>query len=1122
MNTNYGDGLIDKDQFMLHAVFNSAKDLMWMVDTDLMSIRVSRSFEAWTERETGAAIQAGDIIGTAVGLDLRPFWLSHHREAFENQHTTFQHRDANGAVYHVNLDVVKDPQGQIIGLIGVGREVEGEVYVQTDLNRPFNEPGSVLDCMPDIICTIDSHGLFMTINQAAETLLGYSPHELVGQSYLNWVCEDDRPGTLEIAKQVVTGVNVNNFENRFRHSNGSYVPMIWSASWHEQQQIMYCVARNASQHIQARESERADKVRFEKLVQEGSDLIAVLDESATYKYVSATSLSILGIGPEDFIGKCAFDFIHPDDLAISKTFFQKLQEQKTVKLPPFRFLTGEGDWRWVETVLTNLLDDPNVKGIAANSRDVTNRINAERELKSSEAKYRLLFDLNPLPMWIYDMETALILDVNSTAIADYGYSREEFLNMAITELRPHDERHLLLNIRQRLDLPDGIHRFGVFKHLKKDGKIISVEVSGHKYKYLVRNCMIVSCNDVTEREAILTDLKNKEEKLRTAVDIACLGYWQVDLERKNCYWSDDVYVIWGVNKNNFKLDDVTLLQTIHPDDREHYQASRLTLFGNDSKFDFEYRIILPDGSVKWIREIGHRNAKSGDYKMEGTVQDITLYKNLMFSLAKSNERFEYVSKATFDAVWDWDLTTGELYWGPGFEIIFGHTYTEHTPRIESWTSYLHPDDKVRVSERIHAAIVSREDYWKDEYRFKKTSGSYADVVDRGFIIRDGHGKALRIVGAMHDISIRKNNMRNLKLLEAVVTQATEAVLVAEVKGESPIPGISYINTAFTQMCGYKLPEIIGQSPFLLEGKASDKKELYKLRTAIDARRSIEITTLCYKKDGTTFWANFSCGPVRDEKGICTHLIFVYRDVSMNKQAEDRVRILMNDLYNRNKELRQFGYVVSHILRAPVASIMGLTNILELEHSDPQVVEDCTLKLRTVVNNLDQAIHDLNGILAITDATAAIIKENFDIKHLLAEVVADLGSELNYAGVCVSMPANSRFICSNRAYLYQIFYHLISNSIKYRSITAPKVTVTFRSHPGGIRIAVEDNGIGIDMTKYSKDIFKPYKRIEYLGEGKGLGLFLVKKYIEALKGKISVTSQPGEGTVFIVVLADLSS
>ena len=132
--------------------------------------------------------------------------------------------------------------------------------------------------------------------------------------------------------------------------------------------------------------------RFKGLVQNGADLIAILDSEANYRYVSPTSANVLGISPEEFMGENAFKFIHPEDQEVVYANLKRVENEKHITIKPFRFKNGDGEWRWIETIITNLLENPAIEGLVANSRDVTERMLAEEKLKKSEAYYRGLYN----------------------------------------------------------------------------------------------------------------------------------------------------------------------------------------------------------------------------------------------------------------------------------------------------------------------------------------------------------------------------------------------------------------------------------------------------------------------------------------------------------------------------------------------------------------------------------------------------------------------------------------------------------------------------------------------------------------------------------------------------------
>ncbi len=181
-----------------------------------------------------------------------------------------------------------------------------------------------------------------------------------------------------------------------------------------------------------------------------------------------------------------------------------------------------------------------------------NCLNEKNELQSSEEKYKKLFQLSPMPKLVYELETFKIFDVNEIAIQKYGYSREEFLTMKLEDLRAVDEVPKLYAAHKNLENKEGLINFGLFTHLKKDKSQMHVDVSGNRFSFKGKNCMMVVFMDVTERENALRLLQDNQQKLLTAQNFAKIGYWKLDLKNQQLFWSEGVYKILGLSKERFK------------------------------------------------------------------------------------------------------------------------------------------------------------------------------------------------------------------------------------------------------------------------------------------------------------------------------------------------------------------------------------------------------------------------------------------------------------------------------------------------------------------------------------------------------------------------------------------
>lgn len=247
---------------------------------------------------------------------------------------------------------------------------------------------NIMSSSLDLICTIDRKGIILQISDACLFIGGYEPKELLGRNYMDFVFSEDTETTQNLFDATVAGNKTLNFENRFIHKNGSLVWVSLSANWDEQNEIMYCVLRDITEKKKIIHELETSEQRFKTLVQEGSDLIAILDEEANYKYVSPTSQKILQIKPEEFIGTNAFEYIHPDDQESILTQFKEVLQKHQGTIKPFRFKDKEGNWRWVETIITNQMEEPSINGIVANSRDVTERVSYLKAIEDQNTKLK--------------------------------------------------------------------------------------------------------------------------------------------------------------------------------------------------------------------------------------------------------------------------------------------------------------------------------------------------------------------------------------------------------------------------------------------------------------------------------------------------------------------------------------------------------------------------------------------------------------------------------------------------------------------------------------------------------------------------------------------------------------
>ena len=264
-----------------------------------------------------------------------------------------------------------------------------------------------------------------------------------------------------------------------------------------------------------------------------------------------------------------------------------------------------------------------------------------------------------------------------------------------------------------------------------------------------------------------------DERLRMAVTGGNVGIWEWDVVKDRFVLSDQLRAMfsWPIQTGDLTLLDV--LEVIHRDDRPHIEEAleRAVRFGAD--YDVEYRVVGPGKAIRWIATKGgaEYHESSTPVRMVGVALDITTRKEAELQLRRSEERFQLVARATSDAIWDWDLATGTVWWNQGVTALFGYPADEISRESSSRNSRIHPDDIDRVLAALPELTARGEQYWSGEFRFRRLDGSYADVLDRGFVIYDPANRPIRMIGAMTDISDRKRALERLE--EAVVTRTAQ-------------------------------------------------------------------------------------------------------------------------------------------------------------------------------------------------------------------------------------------------------------------------------------------------------------------------------------------------------------
>ena len=485
-------------------------------------------------------------------------------------------------------------------------------------------------------------------------------------------------------------------------------------------------------------------------------------------------------------------------------------------------------------------------------------------------------------------------------------------------------------------------------------------------------------------------------------------------------------------------------------------------------------------------------------------------------LKQQTNRLLLATKSAKLGIWDWDIENDTLIWDEGMYKLYGIAANEFKTINEGWIARLHEENRAKILDEMQLDLTNKNEF-NSEFRIVWSDSSIRYIKTTGYIER-AEGKPKRMIGVSWDVTAEKESLQHLKLLESVIVNTKDSILITGAEPlDQPGPRIMFVNPAFEKMTGYTPEEVIGLTPRILQNEDTDRKELDKLRIALNKWEPCEITVSNSRKNGEKFWNNFSVTPVANEKGWFTHWIAVERDVTKEIEAALEKERMMAALLENNSELKQFSFITTHNLRSPLTNLVMICKLINLE-----VIEDpSTLKLieafKTSTYQLNETLNDLIDIL--------IIKENVDLKleklsfqEILDNVKESIYETLRDTKIIIetdfSDVPNANF---TKVYLESIFLNLITNSIKYRhpqrnSIVKIKTT---KDVLGRTKLTFSDNGIGMDMSRVKNKIFGFHQRFHKNADSKGIGLFLIKSQLNALGGQIEVESEVNIGTTFTI-------
>jgi len=535
-------------------------------------------------------------------------------------------------------------------------------------------------------------------------------------------------------------------------------------------------------------------------------------------------------------------------------------------------------------------------------------------------------------------------------------------------------------------------------------------------------------------------------------------------------------------------------------------------------------------------------------------RDITEEKLAEQKLRETELRYQMVASATNDVIWDWMIDTDQVWWNEAITSQFGYAPEAIGPTAAWWAEQVHPEDLKRVRSGIQEVIASTSSAWRAEYRFRRSDGTYIYVLDRGHVLRDAQGRAMRMIGALFDLSDRRRaiDLEARRALHSQLRADISAALVMAVA--QPVMLQSCVETLVRNL-DVALARIWilepGSGTLVLQASAGLYSHLdgahgripvgsFKIG-AIAQERTPHLTNqvLGDPRVPDQEWARrehlvafagypliagdtligvigmFSRNPIEsDTFDSLSAIADLIAQGVRRKTLETRLASQATVMQRTNTELEQFTYVASHDLQEPLRTIANYLALLERRYHD--TFDD---KAKRYIDHSIEAAKRLQALIKdLLAFSRAGHRESSPLEEIpshdvLTEVLASLASALSEAKAEV-LAEDLPVVRYNRVHLMQLFQNLIGNAIKYRGTTPPRIAVSCRDAGEAWEFSIRDNGIGVDPA-YAERIFEVFQRLHGRDQyqGTGIGLALCKKIADSHGGRIWVESALEAGAIF---------
>ena len=577
------------------------------------------------------------------------------------------------------------------------------------------------------------------------------------------------------------------------------------------------------------------------------------------------------------------------------------------------------------------------------------------------------------------------------------------------------------------------------------------------------------------------------------------------------------------------------IDKIHPDDLHLVPMPGPEALERGEPFRFTARTRNAEGRYRWIRTEGQpwRNAEGKVVGFLGCSFDVTDEKHIREELVAAEERMRLVIAGSQDAIWDWNLETGDFYYAPRWWQILGYGPEEIRVDARTWSQLLHPGELARAEAHLEQMRREGLDRLELVMQFRHRDGHYVPVLSRGMVIRDATGRPVRILGTNTDLTERRRaeqeRMAALDILQKVAARVPGVVYQYRVRADG---------TAHFPYASDKIREIYRVTPEEV-ALTSDAvfailhpDDVEAVGASIEASR-VNLTPWIHEyrvrfADGTVRWLLGNALPEREPDGAVLWHGFI-TDCTERKAAEHE-RELLADQLRESQKMQAIGTLaggIAHDFNNIAGAILG--NV-ELARQDARDSPELLRSLTEIHNAAERASGLTRQILAFSRRQPtnrivfAVLPRIEAVKQLLRKtLLAPVTLECDFS-------PDTPDVLADPVQFDQVMLNLLNNAAQALDGRPGRIDIrvdstddaavpAYEGAPGAprryTRIRVTDNGTGMDALT-TRRIFEPFYTTKPIDQGTGLGLSVVYGIMEAHGGRVAVDSEPGVGSTFTLL------